>query len=196
MNGFVFTLTTRIWQLVAINLTALGLILAGLGLLGLAPALAATLWATARLDRLTAGQLARGMWAEYRAEFATGNLVVLPLLFAAGGALTLALVLPVIASAFLMPLALMLAGFALAALVTLSKLKGTAKDALANARTGFGMAPLRHVGLALLAPLALWAASQQPLLALYFGVSIPCMLINRALAPALAAAMPARKEFA
>lgn len=196
MNGFVFTLTTRLWQLVAINLTALGLTVVGLGLFGLAPALAATLWATARLDRLTAGQLARGMWAEYRSEFVTGNLVVLPVLLAAGGALILALVLPVIASAFLLPLALMLAGFALAALVALSKLKGTASDALANARTGFRMAPLRHVGLALLAPIALWAASQQPLLALYFGISIPCFLINRALAPALAAAMPAQREFA
>lgn len=196
MNGFVFTLTTRLWQLVAINLTALGLSVVGLGLFGLAPALAATLWATARLDRLTVGQLARGMWAEYRAEFARANLIALPILIATGGALLLALVLPVIATAFLLPLALMLAGFALATLHAISKLSGTAGDALANARTGFGMAPLLHICLTLTVPLTLWAATQQPLLALYFGISIPCLLINRALAPALAAAMPAQREFA
>lgn len=196
MSGFVVTLTTRLWQLAAINLAALGLTVLGLGLLGLAPALVAALWATARLDRLTAGELMRGMWQQYRSEFATANLSALPVLAVVAGTLALALVLPVIASAFLLPAALLMSGFALATLLVVAKLRGGAGDALANARAGFGLAPLRHVALAPLLPLALWAGAQQPLILVYFGLSIPCLLINRTLAPALAAAMPVQREFA
>ena len=196
MGQVVFTLTTRIWQLAAINLTGLALTLAGLGLFGAAPALAATLWATARLDSLTAGQLARGMWREWHGEFVTANAAALPPLLVVFGSLALALVLPMIASVVLMPIAVIAAGFALAALCAVSRLSGTAADALANARTGFALAPLRHVVLPMTAPFLVWVASQQPLLALYFGLSVPCFLVHRMLEGALAPAMPSHRETA
>ena len=194
MGPFVFSLTTRVWQLAAINLVALGLMALGLGLLGAAPALAATLWAAGRTDDLTAGQLSRGMWREYRAEFVTANLAVLPLALVALGSLALALVLPMLALIVLLPLAWIAAGYALAALFAISRLSGTATDALANARTGFSQAPMSHLIPVLAVPLVIWIASRQPLVALYFGLSAPCFFINTLLAGALASAMPSQRE--
>ncbi|WP_417522840.1 DUF624 domain-containing protein [Marinovum sp.] len=194
MGPFIFTLTTRVWQLAAINLTALGLTLLGGGLLGLAPALAATLWATARMNTLTAGQLARGMWREYRAEFATANLAVWPLALVVLGSLTLALVLPMLALIVLLPLAWIAAGYALAAVYAISRLSGSATDALANARIGFSQAPMSHLIPVLALPFVAWVASHQPLVALYFGLSAPCLFINTLLAGALASAMPSQRE--
>lgn len=194
MGAFVFTLTTRIWQLAAINLTALGLTLLGGVVLGLAPALAATLWATARMDEMAAGQLARGMWREYRAEFATANCAVLPLGLVVLGSLVLTLVLPMPALIVLLPLAWIAAAHALATLFAISRLDGTATDALANARIGFAQAPMSHLIPVLALPFVAWLGFHQPLLALYFGVSAPCLFTNTLLAGALASAMPSQRE--
>lgn len=194
MGNLVFTLTTRIWQLAAINLTALGLSLLGLGILGLAPALASTLWAVARLDEMSAGQLTRGMWHEFRAEFSTANLAVMPMTLVCLGSLTLALVLPIPALIILLPLAWISAGYALAALHAISCLQGSAVDALNNARIGFTQAPLRHLVLVLVPPSVCLLAVQAPLLILYFGLSAPALLIHTSLGAAIASAMPHRRE--
>jgi len=194
MSSVVFTLSTRIWQLAVINLVALGLILLGLGMLGLAPALAATLWATTRTEEMTAGQLARGMWRQYQSEFVTANLTVLPLALVVAGCLVLALVLPMPALIVLLPLAWLAAAHALAALHAISRMRGNAMDALANARLGVSHAPMVHLLAVLALPVVLWAAAQQPLVALYFGASVPSFLITPILGGALASAMPSHRK--
>lgn len=188
MGPVVTRICTRIWQLCAINLTALVLTLAGGIGLGLAPALAATLWATDRLDR-SAGDLARGMWQQWRGDFARANLTAMPPMLLALVAL-IAAPFAGLAAALLLPLAILSAAWTLAALTTLARLSGTAADARANASLAFALAPWRHIAALALVPATLWLAWQQPLLGLYFGLSIPCLVANALIAPALASALP------
>lgn len=194
MQGLVFIAATRIWKLAAVNLAALGLILLGLGLFGVAPAVVAALWATARLDERMAGGLTAGMWAEYRREFVRANLITLPVALAAALCLLIGLRGGGLALALLAPLGALAAAFALALLVVLSRLEATARESWANARIAFALAPWRHIGALALAPLALWVAWKQPPLGLYFGLSAPCLIVNLVLLPALACAMPNNRE--
>ncbi len=194
MAPLVFTLTTRIWQLAAINLTALGLIVLGLGIFGLAPACAATFWGVARLNELSAGQLSKGMWREYRAEFMTANVVVLPMLLVCVACLAMALLLPMLALLVLLPLAWFAAAYALSCLFAISCLRGSITDALSNAYTAFWQAPLRLLALVVVLPAVGLLAGKSPLLFVYFGLSAPAFFTCHLLSGALASAMPCKRE--
>ena len=89
----------------------------------------------------------------------------------------------------LLPVAVLSAAYALAALHTIASQSGTTADARANATLAFALAPWRHVLATALVPAALAVAWHQPPLALWFGLSVPCLMAQAFLAPALAAAL-------
>jgi hypothetical protein len=156
--------------------------------LALPPALAATLWAVGRLDR-SAGDLARGMWGHWRGDFLRANLTAMPPMIVALLALA-ATPFAGLLAALLLPIAILSAAYALAALTTLARLSGSAADARANAGFAFALAPYRHIAALMLVPATLIVAWHQPLIGLYFGLSVPCLIAHSLIAPALAQAMP------
>lgn len=190
MSGFVFTATTRIWHLCAINLVTLALIALGLGLFGLAPALVACLWAARRSGEETAGTLAAGMWRQYRSEFVAANALFLP----QAAAVTLLLLFgpalgaPAMAVAF--ALSVLLVAHMLAGLLVQSRIAGSLGDHWANARLAFMLAPYRLIAVLMLMPVFALIVWWQPLPGLYFGLSVPAWLACRIVLPALECAEP------
>lgn len=190
MQGFIVTATTRIWQLAAINLFAAVLCIVGFGVFGIAPAITATLWATARLEDTRVGELIPAMWRQFRAEFVRANLVVWPHVTLMVALVWLGLIGGGVLAGLLFAFAIMVAAHLLAGLFAISQLSGTTGDAFANARLGLALAPYGYLIALACAPALIWAAWQQPLLGVYFGLSGFAWLINALVAPALRCAMP------
>lgn len=190
LSSFTVLVTTRIAQLATINLVFLGLLFLGLGIFGVAPALTACLWATARLERNGMGELARGMWCQYRAEFVRANVVIGPGLAAAICLLGSAMVLPAIFAPVLVAAAVMAAIYTVAALVTLAAFSGSVADGYANALTAVALAPYRLLFSVFLLPVFALGSYLQPLLAFYFALSVWALIINLAIGPGLTSAQP------
>lgn len=156
-----------VWRLAAINLTAIALVVAGLGLLGLAPAIAACLWAASRPDDRSVRQLVVGMRLEWRAELVRANLALLPpaCLLAATLAILPRVHGPTLAVAI--GVAAVTSAFALATLYVVSQVRCSVRDTLGNAGRLCAASPLRLLGaLAAVAALCLVTLSQ-PLFGLY-----------------------------
>lgn len=190
LSSFTVLATTRIAQLATVNLVGLGLCLLGLGIFGIAPALTACLWATARLEQNGMGELARGMWGQYRAEFVRANGVAGLGLAAALCLLGAAMVAPAIFAAVLVAAAVMAAIYTVAALVTLAALSGSFSDGYANALTAVALAPYRLLFSVFLLPFFALGSCLQPLLGIYFAMSVWALLTNLATGPGLASAQP------
>lgn len=190
MNGFIVTATTRIWQLAAINLFALVLCILGLGVFGFAPAFSSALWATARLDDHRVGEIVPQMWTQYRAEFVRTNLFAWPHIALIYALLWLAVVGGGLLGGVLFAFAFIVAAHLLAGLFAVSRLTGSLGDTFSNARLGLALAPYGHLIALACAPLMVWAAWQQPLLGVYFGLSGFAWLTNALVAPTLRCAMP------
>lgn len=197
MQNFIVVSTTRIWQLAAINLATIGLIILGLGAFGVAPALSATLWATARMPTQTAGQLVSGMWREYRREFINANLSALPFLALAAMLLVGAFLVGGVFGAVILTLAVMAAIQFVATLFVISRLSARSVDTFTNAKCAVAMAPYRLLGALLLAAIAVLISLWQPLLGVYFGFSAWAAVTNLIAYPAIAAGFlsPAEYEF-
>lgn len=190
MSAFIALLTTRIWQLAAINLMTLCLIVCGFGLFGLAPALVAAFWAVARLDQMSVSELARGMWRQFRAEFWRANCIVgLPFAMTVLAA-RLATVFSGLIGALVVTFAVMIALHAVAALITLSQMAGNTRDGWANATTALRLAPYRLLACVMLIPAIAVAVVWQPPLGLYFALSLWALAAHLIVQPGLASAMP------
>jgi uncharacterized membrane protein YesL len=189
MSAFTVLVTTRIWQLAAINLMGLGLIVLGLGVFGIAPAMVACLWAVDRIEDHSAGSLVRGIWVQARQEALRSNLVAGPYLLATAGQIALAF-----GGGMLAPLwvagAAISAAFAVAALVTLARMSGTASDARANAACAFQLAPYRLLVVTAALPAIALVVVWQPLVGLYFALSGWALFTNLLVLPGLASAIP------
>lgn len=195
MQGFIVTVTTRIWQLAAINLFAIVLCGLGLGVFGIAPALTAAFWAVARLEDERTGPLIRGMWAQYRAEFLRTNLLAAPHIAAVTGLFWIGLIGGGLIGGLLMALAVMVLVHLLSGLFAISRLSGTLADGFANARLGVALAPYGTL-LALAGfVFGVWVTVQQPLIGLYFGLSGFAWLTHLLVAPALSHTMPTPTRF-
>lgn len=190
MSAFTVLLTTRIWQLAAINLMTLCLIICGLGVFGFAPALVAALWAVGRLEEMSVADLARGMWRQFAAEFWRANCIVgLPLaviVFAAW----LATYFSGLIGALIVTVAVMAALHAVAALITLAQMSGGLRDGWANAATALRLAPYRLLACVMLIPLIAIAVVWQPPLGLYFALSVWALATHLIVQPGLRSAMP------
>lgn len=190
MSAFTVLVTTRIWQLAAVNLMTLCLIIFGLGVFGLAPAFVAALWAVGRLDEISVADLARGMWRQFRAEFWRANCIVgLPLaaiVFAAWSATYFSGLI----GALMITVAVMAALHAVAALITLAQMSGGLRDGWANAATALRLAPYRLLLCVMLIPLIAIAVAWQPPLGLYFALSVWALATHLIVQPGLASAIP------
>ncbi|WP_238475521.1 DUF624 domain-containing protein [Rhodophyticola sp. CCM32] len=194
MQGFVVLFTTRIWQMTAINLVTIGLALAGLGLFGFAPALAACLWATRRIEDETVAQIVPGMWREYRREFLTLNAFALPhyIAFAVIGAL-LAMITG-IATSLLLTALVFVALSLLAGIVVKSCLSGGIADTFVNAKWAMALAPYRLLLSLAVLPVLILVTAWQPLVGLYFGLSAWAVLISGFVIPGIEAGFPNASE--
>lgn len=196
MQDFVVLITTRIWQLAAINLMTVGLIILGLGFAGLAPALIASLWATCRLQDAPASVLLAGMWQQYKREWLTANLCVLPLLVLASALAALALYLGGIPGAVLLALSTLVCLQAFACLLVMANLSGTVSDAFANATTAMALAPYRIMLAVVLLPAIVLVSFWQPLAGFYFALSGWAMLATIIVKPGIESSFPtAAKPF-
>jgi len=161
-----------VWRYASLNLMAIALIVAGAGVLGVAPALAACCWAVSRDDERAPGQLVAGMWRQWRAEFFRANLALLPV----AGVTALALLVasrtggPVLALSI--GVAVLSLQFALAIVYGISQRQGGVAEAFGNGARLFIACPLRLLGLliaiAMLCLIAIW----QPLFAIYGLLSV------------------------
>jgi|GEM_PF-1218071 len=163
-----------VWRYAAINLMTIALILAGAGVFGAAPALCAGCWAISRRDARNPGQLAAGMWRQWRAEFVRANLALWPLAGVTVAALLVASRAggssPAVASAIVV--ALLSLQFALATGYGISQREGGVVDAFGNGARLFMASPWRLLALlAILMALGL-VAIWQPLFALYGLLSV------------------------
>jgi len=189
-----------VWRLAAINLMTIALIVAGAGVFGAAPALCACCWAVSRRDARTPGQLAVGMWRQWRAEFVRANLALWPL-----AGVTVAVLLagsradgssPALALAILVTVLSL--QFALATGYGISQREGGVVDALGNGARLLAASPLRLLALlaviAVLGLVAIW----QPLFALYGLLSVAARaavaLLGDAFAPPLGASIVAARS--
>lgn len=190
VSAFTVLLTTRIWQLAAINLMASCLMICGLGVFGLAPALVAVLWAVARLDEMNVAELVRGMWQQFRTEFWRANIIVgLPFAVIVITA-WLATFSSGLIGALVVTLAVMIALYVVAALVTLSQMSGNLRDGWANAATALRLSPYRLLLSVMLIPPVVIAVAWQPPLGLYFALSFWALATHLIVQPGLASAMP------
>jgi uncharacterized membrane protein YesL len=194
MNQFTYLAATRIWQLTAINLTALALVFLGGVAAGIAPAGAAVLHAVHRLDDLSAGQLVRAMWGTYRTEFIRANMVGLPIV---GIAVVLIWVGPSLGifgfgvSMFLVVIALCLAA---ASLLIVAHIAAGVVDTWHNARMALLLSPYGHLVSFLALGPWFWLIWQQPLIGLYVGFSVPAYVYSGLVLPSVCAGFPASNK--
>lgn len=191
MNQFTYLAATRIWQLTVINLTALVLTLIGGVVFGVAPAGAATLHAVHRLDSHTAGEQIHEMWGTYRTEFKRANGVCLPICAVALALIWIGPALGAFGFALALCAAMIALCYAAAALLITAHIDANIRDTLHNARMALVLSPYGHlVALLALGPW-LWLIWQQPLIALYGGLSVPAFVYSGLVLPSVTAGFPA-----
>lgn len=173
MQQYTVSVCNTVWRFAAVNLMTIALVIAGGGLFGASPAFAACLWAMSRSNELTTGQICRGMWHEWRAEFVRTNLVVLPVV----SALTLLVIaIPFVHGfvlAALIVMILLASQLTLSALYVVSQVRCSVSDTFYNTTRVLMLAPARLLAALVIIPTLMIITISQPLFGLYgfFSVS-------------------------
>lgn len=194
LSSLTVSVTTRVTQLAAINLTALLVCVAGLGVFGLGPAMVASFWAVARLEERSASDLMRGMIAEAWSEALRANILLLPVFALVAVLAGVALLAAGPFAGVVAALAVLVAAFALALAMTLATLRGGLADGWINAITALALVPYRLLVSLLAMPFVLLIAAWQPPLGLFFGLSAWAWLVHLIVTPGLASAIPNKTE--
>lgn len=178
MDHPVIFATNLLWRTACVGLAFWALLITGLIVLGLVPALVAVIWAVGRDPHERSLDVLTGMLREYRAEFVRANILAGPAVLTlclvpamtAGGPAAI-----VVKIVFLWLAALWVSAVAL----VLSRWQGTFSDGLANALTVTAQAPYR-ISLALLLVPALAVGFQiQPVLGLCFAAPIWALALTK-----------------
>ncbi|QBY01223.1 DUF624 domain-containing protein [Rhodophyticola sp. CCM32] len=164
-----------IWRYCAVNLMVLALTLAGGVVLGLAPAIAASYWAMARPE-MPLGQIAKGMFAEWRCEFLRTNALMVPMVILAVGLSQLpqAAFVPVPVAVIALVL---VTEWTIAALYSVSFSRATLRETATNAMLIIGGRPVRLLIATLAAPVLVLLATWQSLLVPYGLFSIHAAIV-------------------
>jgi len=176
MQGFTVSVCNTIWRFAAVNMMCLALMVAGGVVLGLGPAIAASLWAMSRQREYSAGELCQGMWNEWRSEFVRTNLALTPLVAVLA---LLVLFIPQahgLFLAFLITLAGLVTQGVLAVLYVASQVRCGISDTLGNAIRVLLGAPLRLFAAMLIIPTGMLVTVWQPLFGVYGLFSVAAWL--------------------
>jgi len=176
MQGFTVSTCNTVWRFAAVNMMCLALTIAGGVVLGLGPAIAASMWAMSRPRDYSAGELCRGMWIEWRADFLRTNLALMPVVA------VLALLVTFIPQAhgpslaILIGLAGLLIELALAVVYVVSQMRCGIADTLGNAFRVLLAAPFRLFAAMLIIPTVVLVTVWQPLFGVYGLFSVAAWL--------------------
>lgn len=178
MDHPVIFVTNLLWRTACVGLAFWALLVPGLLVLGLVPALLAVIWAVNQDPHERSRDVLSGMWREYWSEFVRANIVAGPAVIALclGPALTVTDPFALAAKLVILWLAAL---WVVAVAVAFSRWHGTAADGLANALTIAAQVPYR-ISLALvLVPVLAVGVQIQPVLGLCFAAPILAIVLTK-----------------
>lgn len=178
MDHPVIFATNLLWRTACVGLAFWVLLIPGLLVLGLVPALVAVIWAVGQDRHERSLDVLSGMWREYRAEFLRGNMLAGPAVLALCLAPAIGLAGPAALAGKI--IALWLAALWITAVaLALSRWGGDLRDGFANALTITAQVPYRISLALLLVPVLAVCIQIQPVLGLCFAAPLWALAVMK-----------------